>query len=106
MRILFNFEFPLEPFNTYVRDGTLADKLGSVVDHIGPECIYFSEWDGARGGLMVVDVPEASRIPSVAEPLFLVFKARVRMRVCMTMQDLEQAGLREIGASWDVGGWG
>lgn len=106
MRTMLTFEFPLEPYNSFIRDGTLSDKLNSVIDHIQPESIYFHTPGGSRGGFLVVDIPHASKIPSVAEPLFLIFNARVEMQACMTMEDLKMAGLKEIGGAWNLAGWG
>ena len=42
----------------------------------------------------------ASKIPSVAEPLFLAFDANVRFYPCMTPEDLQNAGLDELGKSY------
>ena len=49
---------------------------------------------------MVVDISDASKIPSVAEPLFLAFDANVRFHPCMTPEDLQNAGLDELGKSY------
>ena len=45
---------------------------------------------------MIVDLPDASKIPAVAEPLFLAFNAKVRFIPCMTPEDLKNAGLDEL----------
>lgn len=62
-----------------------------------PEAVYFSERDGYRGAVLIVDVPEPSRIPVLAEPFFLAFDATVKFRVAMTAEDLAKSGLDAIG---------
>jgi len=49
---------------------------------------------------MVVELPDPSKIPSLAEPLFLTFAASVEFRIVMTPDDLQRAGLDEIGRKW------
>jgi len=50
--------------------------------------------------LLVVDLPDASKIPALAEPWFLTFQADVEFRVAMTLEDLKKAGLDELGKKW------
>jgi hypothetical protein len=98
--MLMYVDFPVEPFNTLTRDGTVGSKIRQALEDIKPEAAYFSERDGLRGGILVVDVPEPSRIPALAEPFFLVFNASVKFRVAMTPEDLERAGLEELGKKY------
>jgi hypothetical protein len=100
MRMLADIEFPLEPFNTMVRDGTIGDKIQSIVSELQPEAIYFTNRDGTRGATMIIDVPEASSIPRIAEPFFLVFNANVEFDIVMVPEDLAAAGLEELGKRW------
>ena len=100
MRMLLNVSVPHEPFNTFVRDGTAGQKIGRIVDEIKPEAIYFTEQGGRRGAVVIVDLPEPSKIPALAEPWFLTFNADVEFRVVMSPADLQKAGLDEIGKSW------
>jgi hypothetical protein len=43
---------------------------------------------------------DASRIPSLAEPFYLAFDADVRFHIVMSPEDLEKAGLDELGKKW------
>ena len=92
--------FPHNPFNAAVKDGTAGQKLGRILDEIKPEAVYFTEKDGNRAAVMVVELPDPSKIPSLAEPLFLTFEASVEFRIVMTPDDLQRAGLDEIGRKW------
>lgn len=100
MRMLVNFQFPIEPFNTMAREGTVGKIIESVLAEIKPEAVYFYAPNGCRGGSMVVNLDSASQIPSVAEPLFLKFGAKCEFHVAMTPDDLARSGLGELGKRW------
>ena len=100
MRILVDFRLPLEPFNSMVKDGSAGQKMEQVLGDIKPEAVYFTERDGKRGGTMIVDLPNPSKIPAIAEPLFLAFDAAVSFHPAMTPEDLAKAGLDELGKSY------
>lgn len=100
MRILMQFTIPHEPFNTYVREGIAGEKIGRVIEALNPEAAYFSEFDGHRGGIFIVNVRNSSDVPALSEPLFLTFNADVRLQVCMTPDDLGKSGLDRMGEDW------
>ena len=100
MRMLMHVEFPLEPFNTAVRDGSVGAKVQKILEAIKPEAAYFSEHNGRRGATLVVKVNDSSEIPALAEPWFLTFDAQVEMRIAMTPEDLGRAGLEKLGKQW------
>lgn len=99
--MLVNVTCPVEPFNSMVRNGTAGEIIDRVVDDIRPESIYFTEIDGSRGVVMVVDVPDASAIPSIAEPWFLNFEAECEFRIAMTPDDLMRADLTKLAEKWN-----
>lgn len=100
MRMLLNVRIPNEPFSSFVLDGTAGDVLGKILEEIKPEAIYFTEVDGARGAVVVVDVAAASDIPRIAEPFYLALDAECEFRIAMTPGDIQQAGLQRIGTMW------
>ena len=100
MRMLMRVSMPNEPFNTAVRDGSVGAKMGRILEDIRPEAAYFYEDNGMRTGLLIVDVPNPSRVPALAEPWFLTFNAKVEFKICMTPDDLKAAGLESLGAKW------
>ncbi len=100
MRMLMHVHLPLEPFNSAVRDGTAGEKIQRIMESIRPEAAYFSEQHGQRGGTLVVNVDSPSDVPRLAEPWFLTFEAECEFRICMTPEDLGQAGLDELGQEW------
>lgn len=56
MKMLLTVEFPLEPFNSLVRNGKVGEVIGRVLETIKPEMAYFTEQDGKRGGIFVVNI--------------------------------------------------
>ena len=54
--MLVDLDFPVEPFNTYVRDGSAGERIAKILEDLKPEAVYFTEQDGQRGGIMIIDV--------------------------------------------------
>ena len=100
MRMMVDFENPPEPFNSMVKKGTAGATLMKIVETIKPEAVYFAARNGKRGGTMIVDLPDASYIPKIAEHLFLAFESKVSFYPCMTPEDLKKAGLDDIGKDY------
>ena len=100
MRMLMHVQFPPEPFNAAVRDGSVGAKIQRILEAIQPEAAYFSEHNGRRGGTFVVNVNGPSDVPALAEPFFLTFNAEVEFRVAMTREDLARASLDALGKKW------
>ena len=100
MRMLMIVTMPHGKFNAAVKDGTAGAKLGKILGALKPESAYFTDAHGQRTGYLVVDLPDASKIPSLAEPWFLTFEADVHLHVCMTPDDLKRADLDKLGKQW------
>ena len=100
MRLLLNLTFPHEPFNTLVRNGTVGETFGKILEAIKPEAAYFTEQDGKRGAVLIVNVTDPSEIPALAEPWFLNFSADCKFRIVMSAEDLQRSGLEDIGKRW------
>jgi hypothetical protein len=92
--------FPNEPFNSLVRSGEAGKVLKAIMDDLKPEAVYFTEEDGLRSAILVVDLAGPSDVPKVAEPFFLKFDAECRMRIVMSPADLKNAGLDALGKKW------
>jgi hypothetical protein len=100
MRVIMLVQFPIEPFNTAARNGTVGAKIKQILDELKPEAAYFTERDGRRGGIFVVDMQKSADIPRLAEPWFLGFNAEVEFRIAMTPEDLAHADLNALGKKW------
>ena len=100
MRILINVTFPHRPFNAALKDGSLSAKFDRILEAIKPEAVYFVARNGQRCAVLIVDLPDASKIPALAEPWFLTFEADIDCQPVMTPQDLKNAGLDELARKW------
>ncbi|WP_237886467.1 panthothenate synthetase [Pseudomonas sp. PGPR40] len=100
MKMLLMVEFPHEPFNALVRSGKIGEIMNRVLETIKPEATYFTEQDGMRSGIFLIDIEDPSEIPGYAEPFFLNFQASCKLRVVMSAQNLQDAGLEELGKAW------
>jgi len=93
-------EFPLEPFNSAVRDGSAGQKMQKILEAIKPEAAYFHDNHGKRGGTLIVNLDNAADIPALAEPWFLTFNAHIELHPVMTPDDLGRSGLDTMGKKW------
>lgn len=91
---------PHHKFNASVKDGTASSKIGNILEAIKPESVHFTEICGKRTAFIVTDLPDASKIPALAEPWFLIFEADVQLHPCMTPDDLQRGGLDALGKKW------
>jgi len=100
MRMLMLIRLPHETFNAAVKDGSADRKVQTILDEVQPEAVYFTEMNGQRTTLLIVELESPSQIPGLAEPWFLNFNADVEFHVVMKPQDLQEAGLEKLGATW------
>ena len=100
MRMLLHARIPHEEFNAAVRDGSAKKKIEQILDETKPEVVYFTEYEGRRGAIMVININDPSEVPKFAEPWFLSFKADVQFHVAMNPEELGRAGLEKLGKKW------
>jgi hypothetical protein len=100
MRMIMNVRIPHEPFNTLTREGKAGEILQNIIQELKPEFIFFTEQSGTRGAMAIIEVNDASEIPSFSEPFFLNFNADCEFKIAMSPEDLGKAGLDELGKKW------
>jgi hypothetical protein len=100
MRMLMHVKFPHKEFNAATRDGSIEKKMKRILEDAKPEAVYFTEYDGRRGAIIIVDIQDPSRVPALAEPWFLTFKADLSFHIVMSPEDLGRAGLEALGKKW------
>jgi hypothetical protein len=91
MRFLLSASISHEAGNRLAKQGKLASTVQAVLESIKPEAAYFGSKDGKRTAFLIVDLPDASRIPAVAEPLFLALGADIDFIPVMVKEDLMKA---------------
>src|SRR3981081_3372042 len=93
MRMLLRVSIPVEAGNAAAKAGTRGSTVETILADLKPEAAYFFADDsGQRSGSIVFDMKDSSEIPSIAEPWFLSFNAKVSLRPVMNPQDLAKAG--------------
>ena len=100
MRMLLHAKIPHEEFNAAVRDGSVGRKMKQILDETKAEAVYFTEYDGRRGAIMIININDASEVPKFSEPWFLLFNADVQFHIAMTPEELGRAGLEKLGEKW------
>jgi hypothetical protein len=100
MRMMMIASMPVEQFNGAVKDGSTQAKMKKIMDQLKPEAAYFTAMNGKRTAVLIVDLADPSKIPSLAEPWFLTYNASVDFYPVMVPQDLAAAGLDGLGKLW------
>jgi hypothetical protein len=96
MRTLLQVSLPTEATNKALSEPDSMKKLKQYVDSLKPEVVYFTANDmGERSFFAVFDLKDPSKIPVVAEPLFMMYHARVRFRPLMNWEEVEK-GVNEV----------
>jgi len=102
--MLLIIRLPHETFNAAVRDGSAGTKMEAILDEVKPESVHFTEIDGRRAVVMIVEMEKPSRVPVLAEPWFLTFDADVEFHIVMEPEELRESGLERLGRKWGDGG--
>jgi hypothetical protein len=95
---MIRFNFPVDPGNDLIRSGKVGKVVEQLMADLKPEAAYFYPEDGARGGIMVFDMPDASGVAGVVERLSFGLHAKVEVMPVMNADDLQKglAGIEDI----------
>ena len=56
------FTFPTQETNPLVEDGSIGQKMETMLGKLQPEAAYFGPIDGKRGGFIVINMEEESEV--------------------------------------------
>ena len=82
MRMILQARIPHEEFNAAVRDGSAGEKVKKILDEIKAEAVYFTEYDGQRGAIMIININDSSEVPKVCGTLVSNIQRRRRISHC------------------------
>jgi hypothetical protein len=88
----------VEAGNAAIKNGTLPQIVGGVLEQIKAEAAYFCATDGMRSGYVVFDLKSPADIPSIAEPLFLGLNASVEFLPVMDVADMKAGVAKAMAA--------
>jgi hypothetical protein len=98
MRFCLKVQIPVEAGNDAIMNGKVEPTLKKLLERLQPEAVYFITLDGGRGIEVFFDMKEPSQIPTIVEPLFLQFNAKIELLPAMNLDDL-MAGLKQAEES-------
>lgn len=89
MRFIVRTIFPTEAGNRAVKDPNFTKNIEDFMKNTKAEAAYFTEINGDRTGVFIVDIPSADMIPVIAEPFFLM-GAKIEFHPAMVLDDLKK----------------
>ena len=91
MRVLVRAMIPTTAGNKMVKDPNFLKTIEDYTKKFNCEAAYFTEVNGHRTMVLILDLPSTDMIPVIAEPLFQVYEANVEIHPAMNLDDLKKA---------------
>lgn len=91
MRVIVRAMIPTAAGNKMVKDPNFLKNLEDYIKKFNCEASYFTEVNGNRTMVFVLDLASSDMIPAVAEPLFQGFEANLEIHPAMNLDDLKKA---------------
>ncbi|MGA9319116.1 MAG: hypothetical protein WBL44_15585 [Nitrososphaeraceae archaeon] len=91
MRVLVRAMIPTVAGNKMVKDPNFLKNLEEYLQKFNCEAAYFTEVNGSRTMVLILDLPSTEMIPAIVEPLFQGFDANVEIHPAMNLDDLKKA---------------
>jgi hypothetical protein len=89
MRFLIRVLIPTEAGNKMIKDPNFVKNIEGFVRDTKAEAAYFTEVNGDRVAIFIADIQSADKIPSIAEPFFMM-GAKVEFHPTMVLDDLKK----------------
>jgi hypothetical protein len=89
MRFIVRTMFPTALGNRAVKDPNFIKNIQGFMENNKAEAAYFTELNGDRTGIFIIDMPSADMIPVIAEPFFQL-GAKVEFHPVMNFEELKK----------------
>ena len=90
MRILVKMQIPAEAGNRMVQDPDFLKNIEDYIRNFNIEASYFTEINGERTALYVLDLQTTDQLAKAVEPLFQGFNAKVEVHPAMNFEELKK----------------
>jgi hypothetical protein len=98
MKFLVKAEFPNDAGNAFVKNPSWSEKIQGILQDQKAESPHFLALDGHRTCLYFVNINDSAKIPSIAEPWWLMVQAKVDVTPVMAAEDFAKAAPDIIAA--------
>jgi hypothetical protein len=88
MRFLVIAALPTDAVNSAMKHKTFGPTMEKYISEIQPEAVYFTELDGRRSGVFIVNLNSANEIIKVSEPLYHAFGATITWHPVMSPDEV------------------
>ena len=92
MKFFVRVEIPTEAGNAFVKSPSWGEKIQMILQEQHAESPHFAAANGKRTCLYFTELSDAAKLPSIAEPWWLMLKANVELTPVMGPQELAKAG--------------
>ena len=89
MRFIVRAIIPTEAGNRSVKDPNFIKNIQGFIENSKAEAAYFTELNGDRTCIFVMDMPSTDMMPVIAEPLFQM-GAKVELHPAMDLEELKK----------------
>lgn len=96
MRFLVEVKIPSENENKELMNWRLLRQLKRNLTDIKPEVVYFTLHKGRKTLYMVFDAPNFDKLPDIAEPLWLDFKADVNILPVVNVEEFDKTSIQRM----------
>lgn len=90
MKFLIHMHVPTETGNKIVQDDRGMKNVEEYLNLIKAEAAYFFVSNGERNAIFIVNMDSVDMLPSLAEPLFQKFNAKVDIYPVMNHDELKK----------------
>lgn len=89
MRFVVRVLIPTEAGNKMISDPNFVKNIEEFVKNTNCEAAYFTEINGDRTAVFIMDISSNDQIPVIAEPFFMT-GAKVEFHPAMVLDDLKK----------------